>query len=150
MLFKINSVINAFNVNEDMSENISQLKPVRWKIFQCLPIEGENIGEHSLRKVDPFLITNEQFKDFISRHAHVSQMVPEYSEMMKQSYFIVDEYFRFLDNSSGRMKPSESILEVGVDQAMQQSGFKQKKYLERGGRYDWTKPTVCQNPDLDW
>lgn len=30
--FKINSVINTFNVDEDMSENIAQLDPVRWKV----------------------------------------------------------------------------------------------------------------------
>lgn len=30
--FKINSVINTFNVDEDMSENITQLGPVRWKV----------------------------------------------------------------------------------------------------------------------
>lgn len=30
--FKINSVINTFNVDEDMSENIVKLDPVRWKV----------------------------------------------------------------------------------------------------------------------
>lgn len=32
--FKINSVINRFNVNEDMTEAIEQLQPFRWKVFQ--------------------------------------------------------------------------------------------------------------------
>ena len=30
--FKINSVINTFNIDEDMTENILQLNPVRWKV----------------------------------------------------------------------------------------------------------------------
>lgn len=30
--FKINSVINTYNVDEDMRENISALNPVRWKV----------------------------------------------------------------------------------------------------------------------
>lgn len=30
--FKINSVINTFNVDEDMTESITQLGPVRWKV----------------------------------------------------------------------------------------------------------------------
>lgn len=30
--FKINSVINTFNVDEDMVEPIMQLNPVRWKV----------------------------------------------------------------------------------------------------------------------
>ena len=116
--FKINSVINAFNVEENMSELIMELNPIRWKIFQCSPIVGENYGEDALRKVDPFLITEEQFKGFIERHSHLSQLVPESSDMMKRSYFIIDEYFRFLDNGTGQMIPSESILEVGVETAM--------------------------------
>lgn len=38
--FKINSVINTFNVDEDMRENITKLNPVRWKVrvFQCINI----------------------------------------------------------------------------------------------------------------
>lgn len=30
--FKINSVINTFNIDEDMTEHIDQLNPVRWKV----------------------------------------------------------------------------------------------------------------------
>lgn len=30
--FKINSVINRFNVEEDMNEKIKALNPVRWKV----------------------------------------------------------------------------------------------------------------------
>lgn len=40
VMFKINYVINAYNVNEDMSENIMQLEPMRWKIFQCKKRDG--------------------------------------------------------------------------------------------------------------
>lgn len=30
--FKINTVVNTFNVDEDMQENINKLDPVRWKV----------------------------------------------------------------------------------------------------------------------
>lgn len=30
--FKINSVINSFNIDEDMTEQINELNPVRWKV----------------------------------------------------------------------------------------------------------------------
>lgn len=45
--FKINSVINRFNVEEDMKEHIRALSPVRWKVsteshFLCLE---ENVLE---------------------------------------------------------------------------------------------------------
>ncbi len=150
VLFKINSVINAYNVDEDMSDHIVKLNPVRWKIFQCKMIDGENHGEKSLRNVEPFLISDQKFKDFVSRHSNVPQLVPESSEMMSRSYLIVDEYFRFLDNGSGKMVPSESILEAGVEKAMKSSGFIKQKYLDRGGRYNWTKEAVCQNQNLEW
>lgn len=33
--FKINSVINRFNVDQDMREHIKELNPVRWKVSRC-------------------------------------------------------------------------------------------------------------------
>ena len=131
-----------------MSNYITELEPVRWKIFQCLPIDGENFGEGALRQVEQFLITDEQFKGFIERHTHVPQLVPESNDLMKQSYFIVDEYFRFIDNGTGRT--SQSILAVGVDAAIKESGFIEKKYLDRGGRYNWSKNQSCESKNLSW
>ena len=148
IMFKINSVINAYNVDEDMRENIEELDPVRWKVFQCKKREGENYGEGALRQVEKFLISDDQFKDFLERHADVPQIVPEYSEMMVRSYFIVDEYFRFIDN--GADTTSQSILDIGVEAAIKDSGFVEKKYLDRGGRYDWSKKPVCADKDLSW
>ncbi|XP_065051063.1 S-adenosylmethionine-dependent nucleotide dehydratase RSAD2-like [Rhopilema esculentum] len=148
VLFKINSVINSYNVDEDMGKYITELEPVRWKIFQCLPIDGENFGEGALRQVEQFLITDEQFKGFIERHSHVPQLVPESNDLMKQSYFIVDEYFRFIDNGTGRT--SKSILAVGVEAAIKESGFIEKKYLDRRGRYNWSKNPTCESKNLSW
>ena len=30
--FKINTVVNVYNVDEDMNENIQELAPIRWKV----------------------------------------------------------------------------------------------------------------------
>lgn len=30
--FKINTVVNTYNVDEDMNQNIQELAPVRWKV----------------------------------------------------------------------------------------------------------------------
>ena len=142
VMFKINSVINSLNVEEDMSDAISELNPVRWKIFQCLKIEGENYGSEALRQVESFLITNDQFQAFIDRHKDVPQLVPESNYAMTRSYFILDEYMRFLDNGTGRMVPSKSILDVGVEEAIKFSGFDEEKFLKRGGKYKWSKGDV--------
>ena len=38
-MFKLNTVVNKFNYQEDMIEPLKKLNPVRWKVFQCLPVE---------------------------------------------------------------------------------------------------------------
>ena len=63
-------------------------------MFQCLLIEGENVGLDAKRNAETFVISKEQFESFISRHraANVHQLVPESNEMMRDSYLILDEY----------------------------------------------------------
>ena len=34
--FKINTVVNTYNVGEDMRENITRLAPIRWKVLAAL------------------------------------------------------------------------------------------------------------------
>ncbi|KAG9336167.1 hypothetical protein JZ751_002514 [Albula glossodonta] len=144
--FKINSVINSFNVEEDMRDHISELSPVRWKVFQCLVIEGENAGENALREAERFVISDQQFQDFLERHSDVTCLVPESNQKMRDSYLILDEYMRFLDCREGRKDPSKSILDVGVENAIQFSGFDEKMFLKRGGKYTWSKADMR----LEW
>lgn len=48
--FKINSVINTFNVHEDMSEHITGLNPVRWKVGSIdLRVMRCNMAAHFLQ-----------------------------------------------------------------------------------------------------
>nr|QBA82272.1 viperin [Gadus morhua] len=144
--FKINSVINTFNIDEDMAEQITQLNPVRWKVFQCLLIFGENAGEDALREAERFVISPEQFQDFLDRHSSVTSLVPESNQKMRDSYLILDEYMRFLDCTGGRKDPSKSILDVGVGEAICFSGFDEKMFLKRGGKYVWSKADM----GLEW
>ncbi|GAA6108718.1 radical S-adenosyl methionine domain-containing protein 2 [Tachysurus ichikawai] len=144
--FKINSVINTYNVHEDMTERISELNPVRWKVFQCLLIEGENSGENSLREAEKFVITEQEFQDFLDRHQSIKCLVPESNQKMKDSYLILDEYMRFLDCRAGRKDPSKSILDVGVEEAVKYSGFDERMFLKRGGKYVWSK----EDMKLEW
>jgi len=41
---------------------------IRWKIFQVLPLIGENYGENSINDVSSLLITNEEFNEYIERN----------------------------------------------------------------------------------
>lgn len=141
ILFKLNTVVCAYNHDEDLTTSLLELDPYRWKVFQCLAIEGENQGENATdRDVQKLLVTDEQFQQFIARHA-ICHPVVESNEAMRNSYLILDERMRFLNNQNGRKEPSASILEVGVPAALRSAGFDQAMFLDRGGVYEWARNT---------
>ena len=43
---KVNTVVNRFNCAEDLRPFILAVQPERWKIFQALPVEGQNDALH--------------------------------------------------------------------------------------------------------
>ena len=51
VLFKLNTVVNKYNINDDMGKEVSELAPIRWKVFQCLSIYAENEGPGALKQV---------------------------------------------------------------------------------------------------
>lgn len=144
--FKINTVVNTFNVDEDMTERIEELAPIRWKVFQCLLIEGENCGTDALRQAQKFVISDDEFNHFVERHSKLSCLVPESNEKMQNSYLILDEFMRFLDCRSGAKTPSKSLLDVGVEDAINASGFDEQMFFRRGGKYTWSKADM----NLEW
>jgi radical S-adenosyl methionine domain-containing protein 2 len=169
--FKLNSVVTKLSVDEDMSRGIASLCPslVRWKVFQCLIIDGENAGAEALRDASELVISKAQFDGFVERHRAADPdvaavLVPEDNDTMRDSYLIVDEYMRFLDNTSNAKVPSESILDVGVAAALARSGFDDDAFHRRGGVYDWSRGpvqpagaagaggavTACADPALLW
>lgn len=147
--FKINTVVNTYNVDELFAEHIDRLRPVRWKVFQCLLLEGENAGEGALRDAARFYITDDQFDGFLRRHANVRTLVPENNDAMRDSYLILDEYMRFLNCRNGKKEPSASLLDVGVQHALRGSGFDEQAFLQRGGVYTWSKQQLPE-ADLEW
>ena len=143
--FKLNTVVNKFNWQEDMSAQVHKLEPERWKVFQVLLLEGENSGLHKeeLRDARPLVVSSEEFWSFVNRHrAHEtldSVLIPEPNDVMQNSYLLLDEEMRFLDCSKGGKVPSDSILEVGIEKALSQAGFDFGMFQERGGIYNWSR-----------
>ena len=145
VLFKMNTVVNQYNWDENMSELVAELRPFRWKIFQVLPLEGENTGANSLRNVHSFLISSDQFETFVEKHRKAlenpSIMKVESNDVMQASYILVDEYGRFLDSSAGGKQATDSMLDVGIDEALRQlisskgGGFNEIAFVERDGNY---------------
>ena len=140
--FKLNTVVNTHNKDEDMNAQIARLDPFRWKCFQVLMLNGENSGlGKDLRDARSFQISDTEFQQFVQRHAGQASLVPEDNSTMQNSYLLLDEKLRFLDCSHGNKIPSRSILDVGVEEALANAGFDRDMFLMRGGVYDWSSST---------
>lgn len=153
--FKLNTVVCSYNHFEDMNEPVARLNPFRWKCFQCLIVKTENDGDKtSIRNATRFLITDEQYDEFIRRHSAQTCLIRETNELMRSSYLILDEYMRFLDKGNDdKYVISESILDVGVDKALAQVTWNEQAFADRQGEYDWSRETsdcATNNADLDW
>lgn len=133
---KLNTVVTALNWQEDMSALVEEIRPDRWKVFQVLPVDGQNDGA-----VEPLLITSAQFAAFKQRHQHLHErackVVFEDNDAMTNSYVMIDPLGRFYGNSNGTHCESAPILDAGVFPSLAQVGFQLDKLKERGGVYDW-------------
>ncbi|MBA2661629.1 MAG: radical SAM protein [Bradymonadaceae bacterium] len=133
---KLNTVVHRINALEDMSEFVGRLGPERWKIFQVLPVEGQNSGE-----VEELLISEAMFAAYVERHRHLEargvRVVAENNAAMRGSYAMIDPAGRFFDNTQGGHSYSRPILEVGVGAAFSDIAFCAQRFEERGAVYDW-------------
>jgi radical S-adenosyl methionine domain-containing protein 2 len=149
--FKLNTVVCRLNFEEDMNKHVAALNPFRWKCFQVLMVTGENDSEKSLRDVRRFIISDEEYDYFCSRHRQQRAFVPEPNRLMAKSYLILDEYMCFLDRD-GR-QPSPSILEVGVQSALSSVYWDEDSFEKRGGVYDWQRTQVSEcgtSAQVEW
>lgn len=133
---KLNTVVNSLNWEEDMSALVRRMRPDRWKVFQVLPVLGQNDGA-----VEPLLVSDEQFGAFCDRHSHLSAEglapVVEDNDAMRGSYVMVDPLGRLFSNATGEHRYSEPLLEVGIEQALGQVLVSAERFVERGGLYPW-------------
>lgn len=132
---KINTVVHQFNYEESLLDFIEYAQPERWKVFQVLPMKGEND-----EFIDEFKISKEQFEQFLNHHQVLKEkeiLVSENNSEMMDSYAMIDPSGRFFTNKKGYQEYSSPILEVGIEKAYQEMNFNYKKFLKRGGLYDW-------------
>lgn len=133
------TVVNRLNVDEDMNEGVAALDPYRWKCFQVLLLEGENVGAGALRDARELTVEKSEFDRFCDRHSSQPSMIPEPNDVMQNSYLLLDENMCFLDCSAGGKRPGRSILDVGVNKALAEAGFDSGKFEERGGVFEWRR-----------
>lgn len=126
----VNTVVTSKNWQEDMHPVLRAVGPVvRWKVFQMLPIAGQN--DEAWKSL---AITREQFRAFVERHRDL-RPIHEDNDAMTESYVMMDPLGRFFQNTRGRYTFSRPILEVGVREALGDVGWRRSKFLARSGRY---------------
>ena len=128
---KLNTVVTALGWQENMAPLVASIRPERWKVFQVLPMKGQNDG-----KVEELIITPKQFASFIQRHARLNPVVED-NDAMQGSYVLVDPMGRLFGNATGEHVYSQPVLKVGMEAALQEIGFSHDKFDARGGRYEW-------------
>ena len=130
---KLNTVVCKPNLDDDMTKLVLELMPERWKIFEVLPVEGQNDGD-----VEELLLDNGEFQSWVDRHSFVEdygiQFVPESNELMRGSYHVMrlEILFKCRGHEYG-----PSILDVGVLEAWEQNVFIEERFNSRGGIYEW-------------
>ena len=137
---KLNTVVNRLNVDEDMTAFVRRLAPGRWKLFQVLPVAGEN--DHGVADLE---IRDDEFEAFVERHRSLRRdgiaIVPESNELMTNSYLMISPDGRFFWHEpcggSRGSKYGDRILAVGLDAALAPARFSADKFRNRGGVFDW-------------
>jgi radical S-adenosyl methionine domain-containing protein 2 len=127
---KINSVITPLNGDEDFHALISQLNPIRWKVFQVHQIKGVN---------DPYFqqtggISLAKFHSFLYRHRDLNP-IGETDQLMEDSYCMISPDGRFYQNTQNSHSYSDPILHIGLEAAIQQVFFREDRYKTRKGNY---------------
>ena len=127
---KINSVVNPLNWDENLSEFIQYINPIRWKVFEVHYIMGIN---------DSFFtefanLKSWQFKLFIETHKQLNP-VYESSKMILDSYCMITPDGRFYQDTNHQHHYSQPILDIGIIEAFQQTVYLESKYHERDGGY---------------
>ena len=137
---KINTVVSKLNFQEDISDFIMRMRPERWKIFQVLPVVGQN-DTH----ISDFIIDKEALTHFLKTHHQVNNIVKivcEDNDDMTGSYVMIDPAGRFFDNVENAHVYGEPILKVGITTAIKMLRFDWTKFIGRDGVYDWE--TRCE------
>jgi len=119
-----------------LSAFLRRTRPERWKVFQVLKVVGQNDGS-----VEDLLVDDEAFEAFVARHAYLADEgfgpVAESNDAMVDSYVMIDPLGRCYGDTDGIHRESAPILEVGIEEALRQVGFRLEKLVQRGGVYAW-------------
>lgn len=145
---KINTVVSRLNFRADFTDFILAAKPIRWKLLQVTPVQGQN--DQTIKLLD---IDRTSFEQFAARHNSLIDsgiiVVAEPVETIRGSYAMISPDGRFFDSSTGQHNYSRRIQEVGLMNAFSEVTFDEAKYDGRDGNYDpFTGSRKTQNLEL--
>lgn len=126
---KINTVVNIHNQHENMTDFIDWTGTTRWKVFDTLRVEGQN--EQQFNE-----IKSTQYKEYINRNTHGS-MVAEDNSLMSGSYLLINPLGQFYENWGSNVNKSDSLITHSVEHCLSQIKLDRRKFIERGGIYNW-------------
>lgn len=130
--FKMNTVVNTFNYNEDFTDFIKITTPLRWKVFQVLPISGQR------ETIKELFVGQKEFMSFVKKHEKNGiEIIAENNDAMLNSYLMIDPLGRLYDNSKLKLNYSKPVLEIGLDKAIEQIVVSDSKFIKRKGNYNW-------------
>ncbi len=138
---KLNTVVSSVNIDDDMSAFVRRVQPTRWKIFQALPIAGENDGE-----IESLEVLSVDFDAYVARHkatladaTHID-VVAENNEAMKGTYAMINPMGLAYTNAEGRYKySSQPVFVIGFGPAWREvsSGWSNEAFEGREGLWNW-------------
>lgn len=119
---KFNIVVNQENYREQIVSKLQWLKPHKIKVLRVMPLGEEKTG-----------ISNEMYQTFVeSNSAKNTDVFFEDNPDMTQSYLMIDPQGRFFQNGYGNhYQYSETIQEIGFDNALRSIKFNRLSYIKR-------------------
>ena len=135
---KINTVVTADNLQEDLAGFIAEVKPDRWKIIQVQQVGGQNDGG-----VEEHQVSAEEFREYGKRARAIKSrgimLTVEDNKLNQGSYLMVDPAGRFFDSAQGFHRYSDPILERGVARTLAQVRVDAEKFRLRDGHRQYER-----------
>jgi len=127
---KINTVVTSLNWNENLTDLILQLNPIRWKV-----LEITLLSEAKIIYASKFgTLKRWQFEAFTQTHKNLNPII-ESNDITNESYLMITPNGKFFQNSYGEYYYSDSILEIGVRNAFEQIEFSFDNFKIREAEY---------------
>ncbi len=150
---KLNTVVSSVNAFDNMAHLVREWHPSRWKIFQVLPIEGENDGE-----IGTLEVSEEQFQAYVVRHQNALsdmneiEIIGEDNDAMRGTYAMIDPLGLVYTNAGGKyLYSSQPVHAVGFEAAWSQvaQGWSEEDFEHRQGIWNWADDNATvRNPVL--